>query len=86
MTFPPAPRSAREIYDFRGPGEYLACALVRRHDTRQLMAFRKLRIALGEQAFRESLVEAVDILGHSTGITTPAGWLYAFLREEVPCG
>jgi len=50
------------------------------------MAFRKLRLALGEQVFRETLVEGLDILSHSTGITNPAGWLYDFIRQEVPDG
>jgi len=58
----------------------------RKYDTRQLMAFRKLRLALGEQVFRETLVEGLDILSHSTGITNPAGWLYDFIRQEVPDG
>jgi len=48
------------------------------------MAFRKLRIALGEQTFRELLVEALDILAHSTTIHTPAGWLFDYIRKEVP--
>jgi len=86
MAFPPPPENARDIYDFPGHGEYIACAIVRRHDMQQLMAFRKLRLALGEQTFRESLVEALDILSRSTGIKSPAGWLYHFLREEVPNG
>jgi len=83
MQFPPYPRSNAEIYDYPGHGEYMACAIVREQTARQLMAFRALRLALGEQTFRESLVEALDILAHSTGITSPAGWLYWFLREEA---
>jgi len=84
MDFPPYPRSSRDIYEFPGHGEYMACAIVRRRDILQLMAFRKLRIALGEQTFRESLVEALDILSRSTTIRTPAGWLYDFIRKEAP--
>jgi len=83
MSFPPFPRSAAEIYDFRGRGEYMACAIVHKFDMRQLMAFRKLRIRLGEQSFRETLVDALDILNRSTGIDTPAGWLYDFLDTEA---
>lgn len=83
MSFPPFPNSAAEIYGFPGRGEYMACAIVHKCTTRQLMAFRKLRVLLGEQSFRESLVEALDILSRSTGIETPAGWLYKFLAEEA---
>jgi len=83
MTFPPYPRSNEEIYDFPGRGEYMACTIVHGQTVRQLMAFRALRLALGEQSFRESLVEALDILAHSTGIKSPAGWLYWFLKQEA---
>ena len=83
MTFPPFPRSNEEIRAYAGRGEYMACAIVRRFDVRQLMAFRRLRLAMGEQNFRDALVEGLDILARSTGITTPAGWLYDFLRKEA---
>jgi len=83
MSYPPFPKSAAEIYAFPGRGEYMACAIVKRHDIRQLMAFRKLRIRLGEESFRETLVEAMDILTRSKGITTPAGWLYDFISGET---
>ena len=83
MTFPPFPRSNEEIRTYAGRGEYMACAIIRKFDTRQLMAFRKLRLALGETRFRDALVEGLDILSRSTGITTPAGWLYDFVRKEA---
>ena len=82
MRFPSFPRSNEEIRTYAGRGEYMACAIIRKFDTRQLMAFRKLRLALGETRFRDALVEGLDILSHSTGITTPAGWLYAFVQKE----
>ena len=47
------------------------------------MAFRKLRLALGETRFRDTLVEGLDILSRSDSITTPAGWLYDFVRREA---
>ncbi len=50
---------------------------------RQLMAFRKLRLALGETRFRDALVEGLDILSRSDSITTPAGWLVDFLKKEA---
>ena len=83
MTFPPFPRSNEEIRAYAGHGEHMACAIIRKFDMRQLMAFRKLRIALGETRFRDALVEGLDILSRSTGITAPAGWLYDFVRKEA---
>ena len=83
MTFPDFPRSNEEIRTYAGHGEYMACVIVRKFDMRQLMAFRNLRLALGETRFRDALVEGLDILLHSTGITTPAGWLYDFVRREA---
>ena len=83
MRFPSFPRSNEEIRTYVGRGEYMACAIIRKFDTRQLMAFRKLRLALGETRFRDALVEGLDILSHSTTITTPAGWLYDFVRKEA---
>ena len=83
MTFPDFPRSNEEIRTYAGHGERMACAIVRKFDMRQLMAFRKLRLALGETRFRDALVEGLDILSHSTGIATPAGWLYDFVRKEA---
>ena len=83
MTFPDFPRSNEEIRAYAGHGEYMACAIIRKFDMRQLMAFRKLRLALGEIRFRDALVEGLDILSRSTGITTPAGWLYDFVRKEA---
>ena len=82
-NYPAPPRNSQEVFDFPGHGEYVACAIVRNHSTRQLMAFRKLRLAMGERRFRECLVEAIDILARSTGIDSPAGWLYAFLDTEA---
>ena len=38
---------------------------------------------MGEQDFRDALVEGLDILARSTGIISPAGWLYDFLRKEA---
>jgi len=84
MNFPSYPRTSAEIYDYPGHGEYMACTIVHNCTVRQLMAFRKLRIALGEQTFRELLVEALDILARSTTIHTPAGWLFDYIRKEVP--
>ena len=83
MTFPPFPISNEDIRAYSGPGEYMACAIIRRFDTRQLMAFRKLRLKMGEPNFRDALVEGLDILAHSTGIICPAGWLYDFIRKEA---
>ena len=83
MTFPPFPRSNEEIRAYAGHGEHMACAIIRKFDMRQLMAFRKLRLALGETRFRDTLVEGLGILSHSTGITTPAGWLVGFLKKEA---
>ena len=83
MTFPDFPRSNEEIRAYAGHGEYMACAIIRKFDMRQLMAFRKLRLALGETRFRDALFEGLDILSRSTGITTPAGWLYDFVRKEA---
>ena len=83
MTFPPFPRSNEEIRTYNGHGEYMACAIVHKRDIRQLMAFRKLRLALGETRFRDALVEGLDILSRSDSITTPAGWLYDFVRREA---
>ena len=83
MTFPPFPRSNEEIRTYDGHGEHMACAIIRKFDMRQLMAFRKLRLALGETRFRDALVEGLDILSRSDSITTPAGWLYDFVRKEA---
>lgn len=47
------------------------------------MAYRKLRLKLGNQRFLDVLAEAIDILAHSEGITNPGGWLYWFIREEA---
>ena len=82
-NYPAPPRNSQEVFDFPGHGEYIACSVVHNQNTRQLMAFRKLRLALGERRFRECLVEAIDILAHSTGIDSPARWLYAFLDTEA---
>ena len=83
MRFPSFPRSNEEIRTYAGRGEYMACAIIRKFDTRQLMAFRKLRIALGEIRFRDALVEGLDILSRSDSITTPAGWLFDFVKKEA---
>ena len=83
MTFPPFPRSNEEIRAYPGHGEHMACAIIRKFDIRQLMAFRKLRLALGETRFRDALVEGLDILSRSDSITTPAGWLFSFLKKEA---
>lgn len=83
MNFPERPRTSHDIWAYEGPGEYMACSIVGNKTTRQLMAYRKLRQKLGEQRFREQLVQGLDVLSHSTGITSPAGWLYAFLASEA---
>lgn len=83
MNFPNRPSTSHEIWAYEGTGEYMACSIVGNRTTRQLMAYRKLRQKLGEQRFREQLVQGLDILNHSTGITTPAGWLYAFIDSEA---
>ena len=83
MTFPSFPRSNEEIRNYSGHGEYMACAIIRKFDMRQLMAFRKLRLALGDTRFRDALVEGLDILSRSDSITTPAGWLVDFLKKEA---
>ena len=81
--FPAKPENDQAIWEYRGPGERLACALVGKFDTRQRLAFRKLRLALGEQRFRECLCDARDTLGRSRTIREPAGWLFAYLRDEA---
>ena len=81
--FPSKPGNDQAIWDYRGAGERLACALVGKFDTRQRLAFRKLRLALGEQGFRECLCDARDTLGRSRTIREPAGWLFAYLRDEA---
>lgn len=82
--FPAAPRCSEDIYSFKGKPEYLACAIIRRTDTRQLMAFRKLRLAMGDdRRFLDALAEGVEILARSNGIFCPAGWLYDFIRKEA---
>ena len=73
MKFPSPPRSNEDIRTYSGHGEYMACAILRKCDVRQLMAFRKLRLAMGEIAFRDALIEGLDILANSETITTPAG-------------
>lgn len=83
MRFPSAPSSNEDIRTYSGHGEYMACAILRKYDTRQLMAFRKLRLAMGEIAFRDALIEGLDILSRAKTITTPAGWLYDFIRKEA---
>ena len=83
VKFPPYPRSSEDIYTFAGRPEYLACTIVHRTDMRQLMAFRKLRQAMGGRRFLDALAEGVDILSDATGIVSPAGWLYDFIRKEV---
>ena len=65
MIFPTPPSCSQDIWTYNGPGEYLACAIVRNKTARQLMAYRKLRLTLGEQRFRELLIEAVDILSYN---------------------
>lgn len=84
MNFPSFPANGREIFDFSGPGEYMACTIVHRAgDMRQLMAYRKLRQKMGEVRFRETLVEGLDILSRSNAIHSPAGWLYDFIASEA---
>ena len=83
MTFPDFPRSNEEIRAYDGHGEHIACAIILKFDMRQLMAFRKLRLALGETRFRDTLVEGLDILSRSDSITTPVGWLVDFLKKEA---
>ena len=83
MRFPSFPRSNEEIRTYAGRGEYMACAIIRKFDMRQLMAFRNLRLALGEIRFRDALVEGLDILSRSDSITTPAGWLFDFVKKEA---
>ena len=84
--YPPPPRSSEDIRTYSGHGEYMACAILRKCEVRQLMAFRKLRLAMGETAFRDALIEGLDILSNSTGIVSPAGWLYDFIRKEAEYG
>lgn len=82
--FPAPPRCSEDIYTFKGKPEYLACAIIRQQTVRQLMAFRNLRIAMGDnQRFLDALAEGVEILAHSSGIKSPAGWLYDFIRKEA---
>ena len=83
MTFPPRPNNSQDIWTYEGAGEYLACSIVNNRTVPQLLAYRKLRQKLGEQRFREQLIEAIDILAHSTGIKNPAGWLYNFVKSEA---
>ena len=81
--FPARPANDQSIWDYGGSGERLACALVGKYDARQRLAYRRLRIQLGEQRFRECLCEARDVLATSRTIREPAGWLFAYLRDEV---
>ena len=83
MTFPPYPRNNEDIRTYPGPAEYMACTIVHNRTVRQLMAFRKLRIALGDMNFRDVLIEALDILAHSDGIENPAAWVFHFVRQEA---
>ncbi len=84
MNFPAFPANSQAIFDYQGPGEYMACAIVHRSgDMRQLMAYKKLRQKMGEVRFREALVEGLDILSRSKSIHTPAGWLYDFVASEA---
>ncbi len=80
--FPSRPTSAQQVWDYSGHGERLACALVNRFDAQQLCAYRKIRVRLGEQTFRELLVEAMDTLSRPNGIDTPAAWLHWYLSGE----
>jgi len=83
MHNPPFPANAQEIYNYEGDGEDMACTIVKSKNNIQLLAFRKLRLMLGEKRFREVLVKALDILVHTTSIKKPAGWLYNYLRQEA---
>lgn len=83
MRFPSCPNTSNDIWNFRGNAEYLACAMAGNRTARQLCAFRKLRIALGDQTFREILCDALDVMSASTSIQSPAGWLYAFVKDEL---
>ena len=83
MTFPPYPRNNEDIRTYPGPAEYMACTIVHNRTVRQLMAFRKLRQAMGGRRFLDALAEGVDILSDATGIVSPAGWLYDFIRKEA---
>ena len=84
MHYPPYPKTHREIFEYRGSGEYMACTIVhRQNDIRQLLAYKKLRQKLGEMRFREVLVEGLDILSHARTIHSPAGWLYRFIESET---
>lgn len=84
MNFPPFPRNNAEIWDYPGRGERMACTIVHNCTVRQLMAYGKLRIALGEQEFRRTLIDGLDVLSRSTGIKNPAAWLYWYISREVP--
>lgn len=84
MNFPRFPQSNEEIRTFPGKGEYMACTIVHRAgDMRQLMAYKKLRQRMGECAFRDALIEGLDILSRSSTIHSPAGWLYDFIAGEA---
>ena len=80
--FPDKPRNSQDIWEFAGKGEALACAMVNKFDAQQRCAYRKIRREIGEQAFREILCEALDILSRPNSITAPAAWLYWFLRDR----
>ena len=84
MTFPPYPSSFEDIRCYPGHGEYMACTIIKRPKVKELLAFRKLRLALGEIGFRDSLIEALDILDHSTTkFDNPAGFIYRFIKKEA---
>ena len=83
MKFPPYPTCSNDIYSFPGNGEYLACTIVHNCTMRQLMAFKVLRQRMGNRRFLDALAEALDIIARSNGITTPAGWLYWFIKREA---
>ena len=82
-SFPPFPGSSAEIWEYPGNGEMIACAIVKNFSVEQRMAFRALRLKLGEQRFRECMIDALDILAHSKTIKKPGGWFYRYLKTEA---
>ena len=83
MFYPARPANSQDIWNYQGNGERLACAIVGKFDTQQRLAYASIRKRIGEQAFRELLCEALDILLHKNAIEKPAAWLYWFLENET---
>jgi len=87
MKLPSFPSSADEIFDYAGPSEYLAGAIAGNgFNLVELIAFRRLRLQMGDLAFRRRLVDVWSILHASPAISTAAAWAYCFGCKEETSG